>query len=238
MQIKTSTFEWLFWIGIATTLSYILFSLGFSLGAMGKVVSTTDYAPMKIFLESMGLNLLGDTLSGVFAPATFLIVVITSFLQSRQVKQNIDAMAEQNRLAKASAQAQYKFALHDKRMLVYKQLVDCSHELSRNGTIDSQTADKIQDSLDNAKFVFGNNVQDWIGGLFDKAAQIRLRQFGIRRLQEKISNNLALTQQETDRLNQLIDEVHNLEDWFFNNLTRQHIDEMLTESLKLPDNIE
>lgn len=229
--------DWLFWIAIFITLSYITLSLGIAIGAIEYVSGTSTDTALKVFLDRHGLNLLGDTLSGLFAPLTFLIVVITSFLQNRQVKKNIAAMAEQNRLAKITAQAQYKFALHDKRLVVYKNLKSVATDLLKEGTIQKETLFKLIDCVDDAKFIYDGQILQWITNLFHRSSDLVRLNVRISNAQQKLKD-IGLDDDEKDALNNLIDQEHEIEIWLFDEVSFTKIDEILTPALKLPDNIE
>ncbi|EYR79999.1 hypothetical protein [Shinella sp. DD12] len=187
---------------------------------------------LRSFLDYYGLNLLGDTLAGVFAVLAFLAIVATLILQ----RQTVADIKEQNRLSRDSAAANYKLAIHDKRLAVYLRLKECAVALSISGSIERESYDKIFASAEDAKFVFGEDVTVYVTDLRDKAWELVRLGFRRRRLDGKQNDGL-LSEAEAAQLEQTIAEQHVVEDWFYENLTDALLDQTFGPSLKLPSEI-
>lgn len=179
----TKTFEYIFWTIITIALFGITLAMGISIGSLPMIAAAVqDPHPLKTTLDSYGLNLLGDTLSGVFAPATFLIVVITAYWQNRQTKQNIAEMANTVKLMKdqvdiaeeqlaiqwASTDANWKLSLFDKRMKIYMELQQICLEMGDKGKVDPNLLTRLSAVGNEIRFVFGPDVQLWIKGVLGK----------------------------------------------------------------------
>ncbi|MEW9615211.1 hypothetical protein AB3G45_15410 [Shinella sp. S4-D37] len=187
---------------------------------------------LRSFLDYYGLNLLGDTLAGVFAPIAFFVIVATLILQ----RQTVADIKEQNRLSRDSAAANYKLAIHDKRLAVYLRLKECAVALSISGSIERESYDKIFAAAEDAKFVFGEDVTGYVTNLREKAWE--LVRFGFRRQRlDARQNNGLLSEAEAAQLEETIQGLHAVEDWFYENLTDARLDETFGPSLKLPSEI-
>lgn len=180
---KTKTIEYIFCTMITIALFGITLAMGISIGSLPKIAaSLQDPTPLKTTLENGGLNLLGDTLSGIFAPATFLIVVITAYLQNRQTKQNIaemtntvKLMSDQVEIAErqtaiqwASTDANWKLSLFEKRMKIYMELKAICDEMGNVGKIDYDLLKRLELVGNEIRFVFGPDVQLWIKDILCK----------------------------------------------------------------------
>ncbi len=195
--------------------------------------SQTETA-LKAFLDNGGYNLLGDTLSGLFAPITFLIVVCSLLLQDRQMRQAVDDMRTQTGLNKQIAQANYKLALHEKRLAVYGKLRDCAFDVVMHGTVTKETRLAINAALQDAKFVFGNEVLDYIQSLTIKSHEHMKANALTSRLNGKRDRVGNLTETEHEQWEKAVDIEHSLEQWFYDNLTDEIIDDKLAPHLILP----
>lgn len=228
--------KYLLWLITAFALVYlVLFSFTFMQLYTGQVPD--EATVLKTFLENNGLNLLGDALAGVFAPITFLVIVTTLFVQQRQAEQTVKDMQEQNRLAKVTAKANYKLALHEKRLAVYIRLKECAFAVVTSGTIERETRQNIYATLEDAKFMFDDQVVNYIADLSEKTDEIMRVIYRETRLGDK-RNRMGLTESEEVQWNQALDQRHVLEQWFYDNLTYEILEQHFTPSLRLPEDIE
>lgn len=228
--------------GLVGVITFYVVAIGLICGALlsetlGMSRLPSDDTYFKLFLENNGLNLLGDALSGFFAPITFLVVVFTLFIQHKQTKETVKEMRDQNALSKTIANANYRLALHEKRLSVYVRLQQCASQLISQGTIDDAARREIHQATEDAKFVFGDDVMDYTDRLMVRSFEIMRREFKRQRLSQKIDRGVA-TEEDTTAWNQVIDEIHSLENWFLENLTYGRLDEVFSPTLKLPENID
>jgi hypothetical protein len=209
-------------------------------------------------IENEKLNLVGDLLAGLFAPIAFAWLVAAVIIQSKELSaqreeltltrkemqesravMQIQALAAQQQtlLAMASTKANYQLALYDKRSAVYAQLEQISIDLNTEGQVNPTIFRSIRDTAQAARFVFGEDVTSWTREIWTRGYEAFRLQQRITRLSRK-QNELGLTDDETNTLNQYIDEVNDLEEALYNELTPNKLDEMLTKYLTLPETIE
>lgn len=174
---ETKAIEYIIWTIITIALFAITLFMGISIGALPKIAAAVqDPTPLRTTLDNYGLNLLGDTLSGIFAPLTFMIVIITAFLQNKQTNQNIAEMTntvnvmrdqvfiadQQTAIQWASTDANWKLNLFDKRMKIYMELKAICDEMGNVGNIDYDLLKRLELVGNEIRFVFGPDVQLWI----------------------------------------------------------------------------
>ncbi|UXS98931.1 hypothetical protein [Agrobacterium tumefaciens] len=154
---------------------------GILLAMVGLVYHAYEYgvpdkaSPLKELLENYGLNLLGDSLAGIMALVTLLVVAGTFAHQIEQSKQTVKEMKEQNAIAKAVARANYKLSLFDKRSNVYQELNEISMMVNASGTFEQDAHKRFVRAGLSAKNIFGGHkkIEEWVDHLLYLGKKVR-----------------------------------------------------------------
>ncbi len=226
-------------LGLFLAAVYAVYSIVIlSAAGMLTVATDTHEAPLKAFIEQRGLNLLGDSLSGFFAPATFIIVFITVVLQSQQMRQSVRDMKHQNNIALAVAQANYKFALFDKRLAVYDELNELSMTVVTTGTLDWEAFNRLNKASHAARYIFSDNEQiiEWVDRIAVIGRYIRMEHDRVTYL-EKMQDNGTFGQREQDQLTTSREMLQKYEQELSEVYTWEILDEMFMPYLELPSEI-
>lgn len=138
---------------------------------------------MKAFIEDYGLNLLGDTLAGFLGLATLLVVLFTYFAQKAQAEQNLKEIKQQNVIAKATAKANYKFSLFDKRLHVYDEFNELIMQVVV-GQMEEQFHSRALRAINAARNLFHGDgeISQWLAAVQISTQQHRTCQGEITRL--------------------------------------------------------
>ncbi|MBA1343949.1 MULTISPECIES: hypothetical protein [Rhizobium] len=196
------------------------------------------------------LNTVGDFLAGIFAFPAFILLAAAVLTQRQELNEareqfedgkevtqaQLALIQTQNDIAHKAAKANYKLALHEKRLAVYLRMKECGFALTTSGTIEKETRQRIYAAVEDAKFVFGDEVNEYIKMLSSKTDEIMRISARATRLSNK-GRDQGFTEKEEAEWNNAVDAVHALEQWFYENLTYEILEEKFTPSLKLPDDI-
>lgn len=193
--------------------------------------------PMKDFLEHYGLNLLGDTIAGLFGAATLIVVLFTFFSQRSMARQTIVQMEQQNLLSGQIANANYQLSLFDKRVKTYNHFNDAK---SKFMTDDSRTPEIIQafgNAVREAEFVYDEDMNKRLRELADDAATLHLIATRLERLQIQKGDGEWPNQQKEEEYYESILDYSDLSEKVFSVLGSKEIREGFNKHLKLPDTI-
>lgn len=154
------------------------------------VVVPQNETPFKKFLENYGLNLLGDSLAGVMALVTLLVVVASLALQMQTAKETVKEMKEQNDVAKAVARANYKFALFDKRMAVFTVFGEDLLGTGLTGSFNTDVYHRLLKASAEAESLFfsDTDISAWTKRMIGAARDIVVIQMRLRELQTRQDN--------------------------------------------------
>jgi|GEM_PF-6272881 len=125
---------------------------------------------MKEFIESYGLNLLGDTIAGFLGLATFFVVVITYFAQKTLAKQTVMEMKSQNDLNAKIANANYKVMLFDRRLELASKLNKIAFLVQSEGAMSIETRFQFVGAVEHARWIFDGELLKWLEELSVKAS--------------------------------------------------------------------
>lgn len=192
--------------------------------------------PMKEFLEHYGLNLLGDTIAGLFGAATFVVVIITYLAQKGMAKQTIAQMEQQNLLSGKIANANYQLSLFDKRVKTYNHFNDAK---SKFMTDDSRTPEIIQafgNAVREAEFVYDEDMNKRLREIADDAAKLNVIALRLEGLQIQKDNGNWSKQKEEEYYDSII-EFSDLSEKVFSVLGSKEIRSGFDKHLKLPETI-
>lgn len=128
------------------------------------------------YLEFYKWNALGDFLAGVFAPLAFIWLVAAVIIQREELKssrqqfddsqtviqEQLDYIRDQSKKADEVALRDYKLAMFEPRIEIYKQLVgfEFSEDLSTRVLFTKYK--QIEDIMTRSKFFFGADVEEWL----------------------------------------------------------------------------
>ncbi|WP_421423455.1 hypothetical protein [Agrobacterium rosae] len=156
-----------------------------------------NYGKHDDLFEATKLNSLGDFLAGIFAPIAFIWVAVAVFIQSRELAEQrkelklnrqefvenrsvmkdqakaaqaqVDAAEEQVAIAWASADANWKLSLFDKRMAIYLELKEISKLMEDERNPERDLMKRVAIVAEDAKFVFDAKVTLWIKRILNRA---------------------------------------------------------------------
>ncbi|KQV14013.1 hypothetical protein ASC97_12450 [Rhizobium sp. Root1203] len=218
-------------IGAGATIAYFVIVSVLAWAGNHWLATNENTQPVKTMVESTGLNSLGDFLSGFFAPATFLLVLVSTYIQGYLGERS-------GALAKVTANANYKFALHDKRLSVYRGLKEMSWELMRNGTFTGDDFPRLGILFAEGQFVFGVEVNDWLTQVKEQGDRLRLANWHRDTLNSRLSATGELSPIDVTRLDESIDTAIEIDQWMYLHLSEARIDEVMIPYLRLPANID
>jgi hypothetical protein len=195
--------------------------------------------------ETNDLNNTGDFLAGVFAFPAFVLLAAAVLTQRQELHETreqlkksqnvIDAQLrqidKQNDISHRAAQANYKLAIYERRLSVYQRLSECAYPLAEDGIISKETRQQIGQTAKDAKFVFAEEVNEYITALNYKSYDMMRIEVRLKRAERKWNED------EVEAWNNALENMHGLEDWFHSNFKYETLDEKFTPSLKLPEDI-
>lgn len=144
--------------------------------------------PLSIFSflskDNQELNSVGDFLAGVFAPPAFVLLVLAVVLQrielkavqkelaasAKVIREQLSAVADQNKLSLQAAQATVDVALLERRLELVQELVQVKSALKslHNGAhTDIDWYFRLYRALMNIKFICSENLVSELGSIFD-----------------------------------------------------------------------
>ncbi|MBM7323867.1 hypothetical protein JS562_12175 [Agrobacterium sp. S2] len=128
------------------------------------------------YLEFYKWNALGDFLAGVFAPLAFIWLVAAVIIQREELKssrqqfdesqtviqEQLDYIRDQSAKADAVALRDYKLALFDPRIEIYKQLLGFELGMAQEPAEFFHKFKQMEDIKSRSKFLFGDDVEAWL----------------------------------------------------------------------------
>ncbi|UXS04510.1 hypothetical protein [Agrobacterium tumefaciens] len=239
-KTKKNKTNWIAW-GITLVVIYVV--------AFLLVVGPNDIANF-FRSKTSELNNIGDFLAGVFAFPAFVLLATAVLTQRQELSETRDQFDQsqdvidaqlaliktQNKFSHRAAQANYKLAIHDKRLSVYLKLKECANKMLSSGTIEEPTHTLIYEALEGATFVFGDDVTKYVAGLRDKSNEFYRADFKLKFLGTK-QRNATITEAQKKEVDKLIDDMTDIERWFLENMTFQILEEKFASSLRLPEDI-
>ncbi|MGF6155814.1 hypothetical protein M2267_001042 [Ensifer sp. KUDG1] len=237
---KATKTNWIAW-GLAVVIGYV----GVFLWLLGPQSIWT------FFHGNTQLNTVGDFLAGIFAFPAFVLLAAAVLTQRQELNETrdqfnkgqgvIDAqmrqIERQNTIALSAARANYKVQVHDKRMIAYQRLLDVEFAIITDGDVTQETRKLIHRCAADAKFVFGDVVNNWIATFIEEARELRRLVYALEALERTLERQ-GIVPGSRQEWNDALVAIHEKQQWFFDNLTMERVDEVLGESLRLPEDIE
>lgn len=180
-MLKWKTVNWL----IAAALATVAY-LGFIVWRLG-------VAPIFDFLSSPKLNEIGDFLAGVFSPLAFIWLVAAVLTQRQELTDTRDQFAEnqkvvdaqlktineqsqllrqQHVLAEETAKKTYRLSLFQERYKIYADFLAFGERHKRWRDPDIAYIE-MNDLIQRARFVFGDDINSWFGEIADKIYELK-----------------------------------------------------------------
>lgn len=196
----------------------------------------TDPTPFKIFLENYGLNLLGDSLAGIMALVTLLVVIASLAFQMEAAKQTVKDMKAQNDLNAQIADANYKLALHEKRLAVYLKLKECFFDSLKTNKITPAIRVEILSAIEDAKFLFNKDVFGYVDNMGNKAVGLAIEDEKEARLKQE-KGGTPLDSEQTKEWRKVLDKKRQIEESLKAELTPENLRKHFHPYLELPESI-
>ncbi|NTB99090.1 hypothetical protein G6M84_21650 [Agrobacterium tumefaciens] len=185
MKSVWSRINWLI-IASVVTAAYITF-----------IVWKVEFWKIWDFLSEPKLNEIGDFLAGVFSPLAFIWLVAAVLTQRQELTETRDQFAEnqkvvdaqlktineqsdllqqQHTLAEETAKKTYRLSLFGERYKIYSDFLKFGTKFQNMQDLDAACLE-MNDLIQRARFVFGNEICDWFGEISDGIYDlIQLRQ--------------------------------------------------------------
>ena len=203
-------------------------------------------------ISGMKLNEVGDLLAGVFAPLAFLWLFVATMIQSEELKlqrQEIEenrkvmnkqaaAADAQAAIAIATARANYKFSMHDKRTSVYAELDELILVLNNEGRfVKDEDLARFNRAMRNAHYLFGKDVNDWLMHVSQLSREARKRRSRFVRWEMK-HGSTGLTDAQEDEAENLLNQAISAEGMLLDEFDWEKLDTMFNPYMTLPAEIE
>ncbi len=191
---------------------------------------------LKQFIEQNGLNLLGDSLSGILAPVTLVVIVATLIVQQMQMDATVKEMKQQNELSGKIANANYKLALFEKRLKAYNHFMEARTRFTTDESKDPAIIQALSNALKEAEFVYDKSVRETLTRIIDGATTLGLISMRIER--EHKRRDKSPRQWSTTDDERLVEDYHEFASQ--SNETRELLDDpkllkAFAQHLSLPD---
>lgn len=197
------------------------------------------------------LNTVGDFLAGLFAVPAFILLAAAVATQRQELDEAREQFQEsqevvaaqmeqikiQNDLARKTANANYLLQIHDKRLKVFDELLECGSINYIEGDVSKDLRDKLYSVMRQADFVFGDEIREWTTELNNKAAGAQMTAIKISICNKHIANRRAVEENEAAKI-VLYDELQGYDIWFQENLSPDMIRLKLSRHLRLPESLD
>jgi hypothetical protein len=234
VEHKTNVLVW----GYVIVVSLVLVALG-SKGLLKKE-----------FIEGTGLNLLGDFAAGFFAPLAFIGLFGAFYLQREQLLlaqhenriseerygKQVLAEKETARLNYAATQANYRAALYDKRKAAFDRLTRFTSEFQ--GPVSAKQLEELKSTIFDARFVFPEELNDWLYSIVDKAEYIHILDISIKNVEDMLAKNSVLNTTMHNEMVQNITKATILKKELLNSILSEALFSRFKPYMALPDSIE
>ncbi|MBB2905810.1 hypothetical protein FHR76_002192 [Rhizobium sp. RAS22] len=203
----------------------------------------------KELIEGTGLNLLGDFAAGFFAPLAFIGVFGAFYLQREQLLlaqhenriseerygKQILAEKETAQLNYAATQANYRAALYDKRKAAFDRITRFSSEFK--GPVSAEQLEELKSTIFDARFVFPDELNDWLYSIVDKAEYIHMLDISIKNAEDMLKKNPILTETMHNEMVQNSTKATNLKKELLNSILSEALFSRFKPYMALPDSI-
>lgn len=217
-----------------------------------------SYGQPSNWIEAAHLNSLGDFLAGVFAPVAFIWVAVAVFIQSRELSAQRDELVrtrkeyEENRavmtqqaitakeqaaIAIATAKANYKFALFDKRVALYAEFEHIIGILNKNGRLGTdEEMRRLTGAIRTARFILGKDVHAWLDDVLKQLRAARKARGRFTRFESKVKGATLTDAEEAEALD-LLDKAATAESDLMDMFDWNELDRLFMPYVSLPDDI-
>lgn len=182
-------------------------------------------------VQCLPLNAIGDTLSGTFAPLAFTLLLTTVLLQIQQIR----ATREQLIDTQDALNFERAYTFFEKQIDVYNALRTVQLEYLRSQTLPESSRSSLVSVERLGRYLFGQEVADWIKQINDKFALVDQAVADKARLEHDVKQrgggNGPL---ERDRLQALSNQEQVHRTWLQENLTANMIDDRLNKLIRAP----
>lgn len=202
---------------IAISIAWLLFLIVLVLVWSSPSISA-EFHPSK-----MGLNEIGDFLAGAASPLALLWLVVTVWLQ----KVDLNNAHRQFLAAESNS---FRLGLFEKRYEVKEQLQRSLAALPQNGTITVEARRDILNAIEMARYLFDDDVKGALDEVWKKMTEWRRHNMRAEDLQKR--NNL--TEEETKKLDGLLQKLLEIDEWMFEQLQGDWIQTRFAPYLKMP----
>lgn len=201
-------------------------------------------------IEPLGLNLIGDFVAGFFAPLALIGLGAAFFLQREQLRlaqhqhrlseqrygQRVLAEKEVARLNYAATQANYRAALYDKRKSAFDRLAKFGSVFT--GPVSADQLEELKSAISDARFVFPDEVNDWLYSIVDKAEDIHMLDISIKNAQATLAGNSFHNPTMFNQMVQNTTKVTTLKKELLNSILSEALFSRFKPYMTLPDSIE
>lgn len=238
-KTKASKTNWIVW-GIAIVVLYI--------GGFLWIIGPQPI--LSFFMKTKELNNIGDFLAGVFAFPAFVLLATAVLTQRQELNETreqfedakevteaqLKLIHEQNRLSHRAAQANYKLAMHEKRLSVYFRLKELALVLNSRGSLDRSERDNLERAAEDARFIFDDDIMKYVNALRYNSEKLSHAIMKVTWFQHQAEQR-ELQETQKAELDRSQEDIEQLGAWFLDKLQSPIIVDVFELSLKLPDDI-
>lgn len=137
---------------------------------------------------------------------------------------------------KKVADANYKFALHEKRLQVYFVLKEFLEDATIHGKPGREATAKVLGEARVVPFIFGDDVNREVKWLIDASFDYMRSEMKLDRLDDLFRRG-AIKSEQVKQRDELFEKIQRIEDEVFDRLTSDSLSDIFSPYLKLPENL-
>ena len=172
----------------------------------------------------------GELAAWLAGGATLVIAILTWRMERAQRKQQ-----KHDTLI---SHTNYKMALFERRFFVYMEIMRYIGVYVQKGRPDVSECIRLRQECVSAKFIFPEEVSDFLNDIIDKTFTWQLNYVQWEPLRERGFRTENLTEEERLESGRLLSEMQKIEDWFLNLYQTSKVDTVLGPHLRMPSALE